>query len=123
MALIVMIKEPEFFGGEFEMLFMSIICKMQIIVLINDSKSLIIKTDTENMYPFFELEDHPIKMHPSCHLYLLSYNCPMNPSYTNMLTHYMFLAVKDRKRANPFVGYMLSLSGTYISLKKSNSAV
>ena len=81
---------------------------MQILVVQNDWKCLILGTDTENMYPIFELGDPHVRVHPSFHLYLLSYYCPMNPSYTNMLNHYLYLAVKDRKSANPFVGHVLS---------------
>ena len=86
------------FGGDFEIFSMNNIHRMQIIVLKNDSKGLILETDTEKLYSILELGDPPRRVHPSCHLYLLSYYGPVNPSYTNMLNHYMYLAVQDRKR-------------------------
>ena len=42
------------FGGDEEILLMSIIYKMQIILIQNDSKGLILETDTEKLYSVFE---------------------------------------------------------------------
>ena len=85
------------FGGDFEILLMSIIYKMQIVVLKNDTKGQILCTDTKKLYSIFELGDPPPRVHPPCHLYLLSYNCPMNPSYTKMFIHSMYLQLKIEK--------------------------
>ena len=46
MTLTEMNKEHELFGGDFEILFMSIIYKMPIITFQNDSKGLILITNT-----------------------------------------------------------------------------
>ena len=97
---------------------------MQFIVPKNDSKGMILGTDTENLYSIFELGDPPTRVYPSCHLYLLSYYCPMNLSYTNMFNHYMYLAVEDRKSANPFVSHVLNDEwNPYYHEMESGSAV
>ena len=81
---------------------------MQIIVLKNNSKELILRTDNDKLYSFLGFGDLPARVHPPCHLYLLYCYCPMNASYTNMFNNYMYLAVEDRKSANLFVGHVLS---------------
>ena len=63
-------------------------------------------------------------MHPSCHLYLVSYYCPINPCYENKLNYYIYLAVEDRESANPYVGHMMSaVVDPYYCKKESNSVV
>ena len=74
-------KEHELFGDDFEILLMSIIYEMPIIIFQNDSKGLFMVTNTESLYSTFELGDPPARVHPTSHLYLLFYYCPMNPSY------------------------------------------
>ena len=54
MASTEMNKENYCFGGDFEIFSLSMIFKMQIIVLKNDSKGLILITDTD--YSFLEFE-------------------------------------------------------------------
>ena len=96
---------------------------MQIIVLKNDWKCLILGTNTDKLYSFVKLGDSQAIVHPSCNLYLLSYYCPINPSYTNMFNHYMYLAVEDRKSENPYVGHVLSDKlNTYHYVKEAGSA-
>ena len=56
MASTEMNKENYCFGGDFEIFSLSMIYKMQIIVLKNDSKGLTLRTDTEKLYFIFELE-------------------------------------------------------------------
>ena len=98
--------------------------KMQIIILKNDSKDLILGNNNEKLYSIFEWGDPPTRVHPSCHLYLLSYYCSLNASYTNMFNNYMHLAVEDRKSANPFVGYVLNDEwNPYYYEKESGPAV
>ena len=101
-------KEHELFGGDFEILLMSIIYKMPIIIFQNDSKGLLMVTNTESLYFTYGSGDPPARVHPTCHLYLLSYYCPMNPSYQNEFNHYMYLAVQERKSANPYIGHVMS---------------
>ena len=63
-------------------------------------------------------------MHLFCCLYLLLYFHPINPSYTNIINQYIYLAVEDRKSANPFVGHVLSDKLIpYHDTKKLGSAV
>ena len=83
-------KEHYHFDADFKTFLMSMIYKMQIIVFINDSKGLILGTDASS---FLGFGDPPVRVHPPCHLYLLSYYCPTNQSYTNMINYYMYLAV------------------------------
>ena len=71
MTLTEMNKEHELFGGNFEILLMSIIYKMIINIFQNDSKGLILVTNTESLYSTYELGDSSARVHPSCHLYLL----------------------------------------------------
>ena len=81
-------------------------------------------TNTENFYSTYELGDPPATVHPSCHLYFVSHYCPMNPSYQNEFNHYMYLAVEDRKNANPYVGHIMSADqDAYFYEKESCSAV
>ena len=80
---------------------------MQIILKI-DSKGLILGTVTDKLYSFLGFGDPSARVHPPCHLYLLSYYCLTNPSYINMFNHYIYLAVDDRKSANTFVGHVLN---------------
>ena len=48
----------------------------------------------------------------------------MNPSYKNQFNHYMYLAVEDRKSANPYVGHVMSADwDPYFYEKESSSAV
>ena len=97
---------------------------MQIIVIRNDSKGLILGTVTDKLYSFLEFGDPPARVHPSCHVLLLSYYCPTNPSYTNMFNNHMYLAIEDRKSANPFVGHVLSdEQNPYHYVKESGSVV
>ena len=72
------------FGSHFGIFLVSMICKMQIIILKNDPKDLILGTDTDKLYSFLLFGDPPTRVHPPCRLYLLSYYFPTNPSYTNM---------------------------------------
>ena len=97
---------------------MSMIYKMKIIVLKNDSNDLILGIDFDKLYSFLGFGDPVARVHPPCHLYLLSYYCPMNPSYTIMFNH-MYLEVEDRKSANPFVGHVLNDNGTHIIMKRN----
>ena len=71
MTLTEMNKEHELFGGNFEILLMSIIYKMIINIFQNDSKGLILVTNTESLYSTYELGDSSARVRPSCHLYLL----------------------------------------------------
>ena len=64
--------------------------KMQIIFHVNDSKFFIMGTDSHKLYSFLGFGDPLARVHPSCHLYLLSYFHPMNLSNTNMFNHYMY---------------------------------
>ena len=64
-------QEHSFFGGDVKIFLISIIYKMQITVLKNDSKDLILGMDTEKLYSIFEFRDPWTRVHPSCHLYLL----------------------------------------------------
>ena len=83
-------KEYYYFGGDFEVFLMSIIYKVQIIILKNDSKGLILGTDTGNFSSFFGFGDPPARVHPPCPLYLFSYYCATNQSYISMFNHYMY---------------------------------
>ena len=117
-------KEHFHFGGDFKVLLMIIIYKMQIIVLKSDAKGLILGTNTDSLYSYLGFGGTPARVHLSCHLYLLSYYCPINPSYTNMFNHYMYLALEDRKSANTFSGHYLSDEwNPYHYVKESGSAV
>ena len=108
MASMEMNKEYVCFVGNFEMFLMSIIYKMQIMSLKNDSKGLILGTNTEKLYSIFEFGAPQTKLHLSCHLYLLSSYCSMYPSYKNMFDHYTYLAVEDRKGTNLFADHVLN---------------
>ena len=55
MASMEMNKE-HFYFHDFKIFLISIIYKMQIIVLKNDIKGLILRTDTDKLYPFLDLE-------------------------------------------------------------------
>ena len=68
------------FSGDFEIFLISIVNKMQMIVLENDLKGLILGTNTDKLYSFLRVGDPSVRVHPSCCLYLLSYYCPLNPS-------------------------------------------
>ena len=81
MTLTEMNQEHELFGGDFEILLMSIIYKMTIIIFPNDSKGMLMVTKTESLYSTYESGDPPSREHPTCHMYLLSYQCSLNPSY------------------------------------------
>ena len=72
MASTEMNKEHICFGGDFEIRLMSIIYKMQIIVLKNDLKGLTLGTNTDKLYSFFQFRGPLTRVHPPCHLYLLS---------------------------------------------------
>ena len=108
MTMTEMNKEHKLFGGDFEILLMSINYKMPIIIFQNDSKGWLLVTNTESFYSTYELGDPPARVQAICNLYLLSYYCPMNPSFQNEFNHYMYLAVQDRKSANPFVSHVMS---------------
>ena len=97
MILTEMNKKHELFGGDFEILLMSIIYKMPIIIFQNDSKGLLMVTNTESLYFTYGSGDPPARVHPTCHLYLLSYYCPMNPSYQNEFNHYLIWQFKIGK--------------------------
>ena len=70
---------------------------MQIIIVKKDSKRLILGTITDNLYSYLRFGDPPARVHPSCHLYLLSYYCLTYLSYRNVFIHYMYMAGGDRK--------------------------
>ena len=108
MASTKMTKEHYGFGGDFDILLMRMIYKMHISVHTNVSKSLILRTDIDNLFCFLGFGHPPARVHPPCNLYLLSYYCPTNPPCTNIFNHYMYLAVEGRKSANTFVGCVLS---------------
>ena len=65
MALTEINKEHFRFGGDFEIFLMGTIYKMQIIVLKNDVKALILGTDTDKLYPFLEFGNPSTRVHPS----------------------------------------------------------
>ena len=100
--------EHELLRDDFEILLMSIIYKMPTIIFQNDTKGLLMVTNTEGLYCTYEFGDPPARVHPNCHLHLLSYYCPMKSSYQNEINHYMYLAVQDRKSANPYAGHMVN---------------
>ena len=57
-------------------------------------------------------------------MYLLSYYCAMNPYYTNMFNHYIYLAVEDSKSANLVAGHVLSDKwNPYYYVKESGYAI
>ena len=86
----------------------STIYKIQVIVLKNDFKGLILRTNNDKHYSFLWFGLTPARVLPSCHFYFLLYCCPMNPSHTNMFNLKMHLGVEDRKSLSPFVGHVLS---------------
>ena len=88
------------FGGGYGIFLISMINKMQIIVVKNDLKNLIVGTENDKLYSFLGYGDPPARVHPPCHLYLLSYYCLTNPSFTNMFNHIMYVAVKGTSK-NP----------------------
>ena len=74
-------KKHEVFGGHFEILILSIIYEMPIIIFQNDFKGLLMITNTESLHSTFVFGDPPARVHPTCHLHLLSYYCPINSVY------------------------------------------
>ena len=88
MILTEMNKEHKLFGGDFEIFLMSIIYKIPIIIFQNDCKGLLMATNTESLYSTYELGDPQARVHPTCHLYLVSYFFPINPSNQNEFYHY-----------------------------------
>ena len=50
---------------------------MQILVLKNNLKGQTLGTDTDKLFSFLVFGDSPVRVHPLCHLYLLSYCCPL----------------------------------------------
>ena len=120
MASTAMNKKHFHFGSDFKIFLMSMIFKMQITILKNDLKGLILGTDTDKIYCFLGFGDPPARMHPPCHFYLLFSYCPTNPSYTNMFNQYIYMAVEDRKSANLFV--LSDQWNSYNYVKESGSA-
>ena len=57
MTVTEMNKENELFGSDFEISLISIIYKMPIIIFQNESKGLLVVTNTESLYSTFELGD------------------------------------------------------------------
>ena len=97
---------------------------MPIAIFQNDSKGLLVVTNTESLYSTYELRDPPARVHPICHLYCLSYYCPMNSSYQNQFNNYMYLAVQGKKSANPYIGHVMSVEwDPYFYEKESFSAM
>ena len=64
MTLTEMNKEYELFGSDFEILLVSIMYKMPIIIFQNDSKGLLMATNTESLHSIYELGDPPARVHP-----------------------------------------------------------
>ena len=65
-------QEHHLFGGDFN-IFELACYKIHIIILVKNSKGLIVDTDTDQMNPLLSLWDPLATKHPSCHLYVLSY--------------------------------------------------
>ena len=90
MTLTEMNKKHTLFGSDFRLFLMSIIYKMPIIIFQNDSKGLLMVINSNSLYSVYELRDPPARVHPTCHLYLLSYYCLMHPSNQNEFNHYIW---------------------------------
>ena len=66
-------KENYHLGGDFKIFLMSMINKTQNIILKNDSKGLILGTDSDQLFSFLEFGDPTARVHPPCHSYLVYY--------------------------------------------------
>ena len=103
-----MTKEHFHFCIDLELFSMNMSNKMQTVVHRINLIGLILGTGNDKLYSLLGFGDPPGRVYPPCQLYIHSYFCLNNPSYTNMFNHYMYLEVEDRNGANPFVGHVLS---------------